>query len=298
MNHTSAGSTAGREYKVDTASELLPFLLRMVTGMSRNSVKGLLTRGDVSVGGKRVTRHDFPLKAGQTVKIAPPGAALRADILKRLKIIYEDDELIAVDKPAGLLSIATENEKTETAYHRLTDYVRLRNPNGRIFVVHRLDRDTSGVLLVAKNEQIKRALQDDWSTLVKMRGYTAVAEGTFAEKSGTVRSFLRETSTHHVYSVSRAGDGLEAVTHYTVLKESPTYSLVGVTLDTGRKNQIRVQFSELNHPVAGDKRYGAKTDPLGRLCLHAGGLELTHPFSGKPLVFESAVPQSFLALFR
>jgi RluA family pseudouridine synthase len=297
LKESSAGRPAGRAYTVDTPLGLLEFLLKTMTGLSRNSVKALLARGDVSVGGKRVTRHDYPLAAGQSVTIAPPGAGGRADLLKRLRVIYEDDELIAVDKPAGLLSIATENEKAETAYRLITDYVRLSSPGNRIFVVHRLDRDTSGVLLAAKNEKLKHALQDNWNELVKTRGYTAVAEGKFSEKHGTVRSFLKETATHFMYSGGRAGDGQEAVTNFDVTKESATYSQVKVTLDTGRKNQIRVHLSELGHPVAGDKKYGAKTDPLGRLCLHAGLLELTHPYSGKLLILKSDMPKSFMTLF-
>ena len=298
LNTQQKGPGRGREFVVGAPMGLLDFLLKTMTGLSRNSVKALLTRGDVSVGCKKVTRHDYPLAAGQTVTVAPPGAAVQAGILKRMKIIYEDDELIAVDKPAGLLSIATDSEKTETAYHRLTDYVRSASPGSRIFVVHRLDRDTSGVMLAAKNERLKRALQDNWSTLVKTRGYTAVAEGVFTEKRGTVRSFLKETSEHHMYSATGTGEGLEAVSSYTVTKESPEYSLVSVALDTGRKNQIRVHLSELGHPVAGDKKYGSKTNPLSRLCLHAGLLELTHPFTGRLLVLESSVPKSFLTLFR
>jgi 23S rRNA pseudouridine1911/1915/1917 synthase len=292
-----------RDYSVGESSGLLDFLLKTLTGMSRNSIKSLLSKGAVSVGGRTVTQFDTPLKAGMTVRIAAPGDDKRQAIIKRLKLIYEDDDLIAAVKPAGLLSIATEHQEEETAYHILTDYVRVGSPKSRIFVVHRLDRDTSGIMLVAKNERMKLALQDDWSTLVAARGYTAVAEGIFSEKSGRVTSWLKETKTHVVYSSGHAGDGQEAVTNYQVTKETSMpqggneYSLLSVTIETGRKNQIRVQLAGLGHPIAGDKKYGAKTDPLGRLCLHAGLLELRHPFTGELMRFETAVPGKFSTLF-
>lgn len=284
-----------KEYVVDAPSGLLEFLLKTLTGMARNSIKSLLTRGEVSVGGKKVTKHDYMLKAGAVVRIAPPDDG-SSEIKKRLTIVYEDDELIAIDKPAGMLSIATEREKTETAYHLLTDYVRCANSSNRIFVVHRLDRETSGIMIAAKNEKIKLALQDQWNELVKTRGYIAVAEGVFKEKTGTVTSWLKETKTHFVYSSNDRHEGQEAVTNYEVTRESAAYSLVKVALDTGRKNQIRVHLSDLGHPIAGDKKYGAATNPLKRLCLHANLLELRHPVTDKLMAFECAIPKGFLKL--
>lgn len=289
-------SKLGMDFTVVAPDQLLDFLLKQPTGLSRNSVKGLLTRGSVLVNGKKATRHDVALKPGTVVRIAPPDDGRRA-ILKRLPVIYEDDELIAVEKPAGMLSIASEKETVLTAYHLLTDYVRIGNPKNRIFVVHRLDKETSGVMVAAKNEKLKLALQNSWNELVKTRGYAAVAEGQFKEKSGTIRTWLKETSIHHMYSSHTPGDGLEAITHYQVLQESATHALVNITIDTGRKNQIRVHLSELQHPVAGDKKYGAATNPLSRLCLHAGLLEVEHPVTKKLMVFESPLPKSFLSLF-
>lgn len=276
--------------------DLLEFLLLKLPGKSRNNVKSLLTRGDVSVDGKIVSRHDYTLKTGQAVQILPPHPTGQI-LLKGLKILFEDDELIAVDKPAGLLSVATDNEKERTAYHLLTDYVRDNNPKSRIFVVHRLDRDTSGILIAAKNENLKLALQENWNKLVKKRGYTAIVEGTPMEKSGTVKSWLKETKTHLIYSSGRTGDGLEAITHYETVSETKGYTLLKVTIETGRKNQIRVHMNDLGLPVAGDKKYGAKTDPIKRLCLHADTLEIIHPETGKLMVFNSDLPKSFLTIF-
>lgn len=276
--------------------DLLEFLLLKIAGKSRNNVKSLLTRGDVSVDGKIVSRHDYALKIGQAVQILPPRPAGQMQ-LKGLKILFEDDELIVIDKPAGLLSVATDNEKEKTAYRLLTDYVRNINPKSRIFVVHRLDRDTSGILIAAKNENLKLALQENWNMLVKKRGYTAIVEGTPPEKSGTVKSWLKETKTHLIYSSGRTGDGLEAITHYETVSEAKGYTLLKVTIETGRKNQIRVHMNDLGLPVAGDKKYGAKTDPFKRLCLHADTLEIFHPTTGKLMVFKSDLPKSFLTFF-
>lgn len=282
---------------VETPEELLEFLLRSLKGKSRNNVKSLLTRKVVSVNGKVVSRHDYQLTPGQLVRIAQPGEEA-AKLPKGLTILFENDELLAIDKPAGLLTIANENEKIRTAYHMMTAYYQTKHPKSRLFVVHRLDRDTSGVVIFAKNERIKHALQDNWNNLVESRGYTAVAEGVFTEKSGTVRSWLLETKTHMMYSSSTPGDGLEAMTDYRVLREGSSYSLLDVNIRTGRKNQIRVHMKDLGHPVAGDKMYGATTNPLGRLCLHAGTLSLMHPLSGELMVFESKIPSGFLRLFE
>lgn len=282
---------------VEEQSGLLDFLLKQLTDRSRNNVKSLLTNKIVSVNGKTVTRHDHLLQPGQTVRITSP-EHMQKKQFKQLKIIYEDDDLIAIDKPAGLLSIATAKENEKTAYHLMTDYVRIGNQKARIFVVHRLDRDTSGTLIAAKNEKLKLALQDNWSDLVTTRSYTAVVEGVLRKKSGQIKSWIKETKTLLSYSSGVPGDGQEAVTNYEVINENQDYSLLKITIETGRKNQIRVQMKELGHPVAGDKKYGAKTNPLGRLCLHADKLVLLHPFSNKLMTFESTVPNSFLTLMQ
>ena len=175
----------------------------------------------------------------------------------------------------------------------MTAYVRRKNPENRIFVVHRLDRDTSGVVVFAKDPVIKEALQEKWDELVTYRGYYAIAEGKMEEPAGRLTSWLKETRTHIVYSSRKAGDGKPAVTNYEMIRQNPDYSFLRVWLETGRKNQIRVQLSELGHPVTGDKKYGAKRDPLKRLGLHAWKLELTHPFTGKRLDLIAEPPQKF-----
>ncbi|MFQ8758808.1 MAG: RluA family pseudouridine synthase [Intestinimonas sp.] len=280
---------------VTEETTLLPFLLREVTGKSRNTVKGLLTRRQVMRGrdGGRPVRR--PSAAGAAGHASPPEAAGAAEL--PFPVLYQDRDLIAVDKPAGLLSMGNEKERTRTAYRMVSDYVKAREPGGRIFIVHRLDRDTSGVLVFAKNERMKRALQDHWEALVQQRGYVAAVEGDLPEPEGTVRSYLRETATHLVYSGPRGKEGREAVTHYRVLARGKGFSLVEVTIDTGRKNQIRVHMQDLGCPVAGDRQYGAQSDPMGRLALHAHVLRFTDPRSKKTLELKASLPLGFQKLF-
>lgn len=280
-----------RQYPVETETTLLPFLLEAVKDKSRNTVKGLLTRGQVLVDGKGVTRHDHRLVPGQTVTILPE--IVRKAALP-FPILWEDEEILVVDKPAGLLSMASDKEKVRTAYHQVTEYVRAGNPKARVFIVHRLDRDTSGVLLFAKSEGIKRAFQDNWESIVRRRGYTAVVEGAPPRQVDTIRTFLRENGIHKVYSVSTGGK--EAITHYRTVKQGKNYALLEVDLSTGRKNQIRVHLSEIGCPVAGDRTYGAATDPLGRLCLHAHELAFTHPITGKETTYRAELPRGFRKL--
>ena len=277
-------------YIVDRAGPLLPFLLERVKG-GRNHVKGLLARGQVQVDGKPATRHDHPLAPGQTVTVAP-----RAPEAAPFPVLYEDGRILVICKPAGLLTVASDGEKVRTAYRLVADYVRRRDPKGRVFIVHRLDRDTSGVLLFARDEGTKRAYQDDWDGLVRRRGYLAVVEGKPPRAADTVRTLLRENAAHKVYSVHAGGK--EAVTHYRTVQSGSRYTLLEVDIDTGRKNQIRAHLSELGCPVAGDKTYGAATDPLGRLCLHAHELRLTDPFTGEERVFRAEPPRGFRSLTR
>ena len=202
-----------------------------------------------------------------------------------------------MDKPAGLLSMGNERERRRTAYRAVSEYVKAREPGKRIFIVHRLDRDTSGVLVFAKDEKLKHALQDNWEKLVKKRGYVAAVEGHLPQAEGTVRSWLRETATHLVYSGPKGREAKEAVTRYRAVAENRGYTLAAVEIDTGRKNQIRAHLSELGHPVAGDKKYDAATDPIKRLALHAYQLTLTDPRDHKTLSFTAPVPDGFRKLF-
>lgn len=290
-------SRADMDFTVTEPIGLFDFLLLRLSNKSRNYVKSLLTRGEIFVDGRQTTQYDTFLKAGQKIRIKQTVVREKKE-KGTLEILYEDSDLIVVNKPAGLLTIASDKEKTATAYHLLTDYVRQKDPRSRIFIVHRLDRDTSGILMFAKNEQIKLALQDNWSELVSDRGYVAVVEGQLKEKSGQIRSWLKQTKTLIVYSSHRKGDGLEAITDYQVIHETPEYSFLEIHLQTGRKNQIRVHMKDIGHSVVGDKKYGSQTDPLKRLGLHAYKLEFKHPFTGNMMCFQTKIPKKFTSLFE
>lgn len=283
------------EFTVSEPMGLLEFLFKNCTKDSKNKIKSNLKYKLVSVDGKVVTQFDYPLKKGQTVSIGAYKPEYKPYYAPDMPdIIYEDDNIIVIDKPAGLLAVATEDEKQATAYRAVMEYVKHKNKNNRIFIVHRLDRDTSGILLFAKNEEIKFELQDNWDSLVKYRGYCALIEGHPAEKKGRIESWLRETDSHFVFSAKTKGDGKHSITNYEVKRESKDYSLVAVNIETGRKNQIRVHFSEMGHPIAGDKKYGAETNPIRRLALHADRLVVKLPYLDEEMDFKLPVPKKFL----
>jgi len=211
-----------------------------------------------------------------------------------IKIVFEDDDLIVVNKPSGLLTMATDRGDDVTAYSILTDYVRRKSPRSRIFIVHRLDRDTSGLLIFAKNQDTKFALQDYWDEAVQERIYVALTEGTPTPAEGTHVSWLKDNpKSFKVSSSPHDNGGQKAVTHYKVLKSGGKYALVEFELETGRKNQIRVHAADLGHPIAGDRKYGAQSSPIGRLALHARSIKFKHPWSGETLSFDTGVPQKF-----
>jgi RluA family pseudouridine synthase len=217
---------------------------------------------------------------------------------KGLTILYEDQDIIVVNKINGLLTMGTEREKENTAYFYLTDYVRKGNPRSRsrIFIVHRLDRDTSGVLVFAKTESVKRFLQDNWKDFIKK--YIAVVHGQLSEKDGIITSYLVENSVNRMYSVINPENGKFSKTGYKVLKENAKFSLLEIDLFSGTKNQIRVHFSEKSHPVAGDKIYGIPEKGIKRLALHSKSLSIVHPFTKKALTFETEIPSYFYELVK
>lgn len=286
---------AYEEFIIEEPCELMQFLIENLKGKSRNNIKSLLSNKNVLVNNRITTQYNTPLTKGQIVRVSRPDNSYVNEQCA-LDILYEDNRIIVVDKPAGLLSISTDKERERTAYHLIMDYVRIKSQNNRIYVVHRLDRDTSGVLVFAKDEEVKLALQENWADIVLSRGYTAVVEGHMSTTSGEVKSWLKETKTHFVYSSHIKGDGLEAITKYTVLHSGTNYSLLDVRIETGRKNQIRVHMRDLGHPITGDKKYDAETNPLKRLALHAHLLEIKYPVTGEIVKFEAKIPKEFKAL--
>ncbi len=269
---------------ITNESELLPYLLNKFNKLSRNSIKNLLIKKQIVVNGKIVTKHNYLLKKGD--KISFSGKKDKFG----LKIIYEDELFIVINKPCNLLTVATDKEKEKTAYVQVTNYLKQDNPKNKVHVLHRLDKETSGILVFSKKEYVKKDLQEDWNNIVTKREYVAIVEGILTKKEGTIKSYLKENKTKMVYSTNEK-DGKLAITDYKVIKENKSYSLVNVNLKTGRKNQIRVHFKDLGHPLVGDKKYSSTTDPLHRLCLHAS--KISFSYQNKEYVFEADEPQEF-----
>ncbi len=291
------GGPTSRTLTVREPGELLAFLLQAHPNQGRNAVKAMLSRGQISIGGRTVTAYNHPLRPGDAVEIRKgrPPEEVR---FVGLSILHEDDDLIVIRKEAGLLSIATEQEKELTAYRQLMDYVKKQDARQRVFILHRLDRDTSGVMMFAKSEQVQKKMQDAWKDVVLERVYVALVEGQVREPEGRIESWLKENAAMKMYSSPRPNDGQHAITHYKLLRSNRRYSLLEVRLETGRKNQIRVHMQDFGHPIAGDKKYGAKTKPIGRLGLHASVLAFLHPSTGREMRFKADIPKTFLSVFK
>lgn len=284
-----------RQIKVTEECELLEFLLKTFKDQSRNSVKSLLSSHRVSIDGAPITQFNFKLFPEDIVIITKE--PIKKKIRKDLPIIYENEELIVINKPSGLLSVPSDNEKGSTAYRMVTDYVQQKDKHNRIFIVHRLDEDTSGVLMFVKNKKLCDLFQDSWNDLAKKRGYYAIVEGVPKRKSDTIKSFLVKNSQNLMYS-SHDQRGQFAVTNYKVIDENETYSLLDVDIETGRKNQIRVHLGERGHHVIGDDKYGHPANPINRLGLHAYELSIVHPVTKKLLTFKAPIPKEFLKMFE
>lgn len=278
----------------DQPIPLLEFLRSNLPQQSRTAVKALLKYDQIQLEGTVTNQFDTPVAPGQTISInfSRPWQTLSNP---RLRIVYEDDDIIVVNKGYGLLSVGTDNKKEGTAYSILRDYLKRLNPANKLFIVHRLDRHTSGLMLFAKNIKAKEAMQHNWNNMVLDRRYAAIVEGCPEPAEGVHRSRLLENAQHLMYSTDDP-KGLEAVTRYKVLKSRNGYSLVDVSLDTGRKNQIRVHMHDMGTPIAGDRRYGAKTSPMHRLALHARTLRFVHPMTHKDMNFSIPLPASFNSL--
>lgn len=284
-----------QHFEIKTEARLLDWLITHLEGRSRTTVKSYLAHRQVMVNDITTTQFDHPLQPGDTVTLR--FGRMREEFRHPLlRIVYEDDDLIVIDKRNGLLSMATDKERNKTAYHILSEYLKRDDPRNRIFIVHRLDRETSGLMLFAKSENVKETLQHNWKKLVLDRRYVALTEGEISEKEGTIRASLCENpATRKVY-VDRRGEGVDAATHYRVLKARSGRSLVELRLETGRKNQIRAHLEWFGHPIVGDKKYGASDDSAGRVCLHAHKLCFIHPVSGRQLDFSTRIPQLFESL--
>ncbi|MGL4292237.1 MAG: RluA family pseudouridine synthase [Bacteroidales bacterium] len=284
-----------RNYHPQQEMILMDFLIQTLKDQSRTTIKSLLAHRQVAINGRPITQYNTPVHPGEEVSVNFD-RAFNVFRHPMLRIVFEDDHLIVVDKAAGLLSMGTDRDKEKTAYRILGDYVKKSDLRNKIFIVHRLDRETSGLLMFAKTPLAQTRLQSDWDNAVLERKYTAVIEGCPENASGELRSYLAENSAMHVYSTDPE-NGKLAITQYHVLKNKGRYSLIELELLTGRKNQIRVHMQEFGFPIAGDKKYGAQTNPGRRLMLHASKLRFIHPITRENLVFETAIPSKFKMVF-
>lgn len=246
----------------------------------------------VKVNDKIITNSSYLVKCNDNIEISYTKQVMHDNI----QILYEDDYLVVINKPYGLLSISNDKEKEITAYRMVSDYVKKENKKNKIFVVHRLDQDTSGILMFCKKQDIRDKMQENWNTIVKKRGYVAIVEGILTG-SKTIHTFLKENKQQFIYS-SQDNTGKEAITHYSVIKNNKNYSLLQVFIDTGRRNQIRVHLSEEGHPIVGDKKYRCKSNPIKRLCLHANILEFIHPVTKKIVHIESDMPDEMKKIIK
>ncbi len=292
-------ATRDHRFSVSARCELLPYLIALPLGLSRKQAKDLLRFRAVNVKRIATVRHDTQLEPGDVVTIAAGRQKkISAASIERhgLKIIFLDNDIVVVGKREGLLSMGSEGEKERTAHRILNEHLKAitNSPVQQAFIVHRLDRETSGLMMFARSRAIQEALQRDWKSVTKK--YLAVVEGAPPKAEGTLRDNLVESKSLRMHRVERGGE--LAITHYRVLRTHRDKSLVEFTLETGRKNQIRVQIAGLGHPIVGDRKYGAVSDPARRLALHSSELKFCHPVSGAAMEFRSAMPNRLTALIE
>lgn len=282
-------------YEVQNEAPLLDWLLANVKG-SKNKIKDTLKGRGIKVNGKIVTQFDFPLVKGMKVSVSK---SKKNDLFKSryAKIVYEDRFLVVVEKNVGILSMAA-GQGSMNVKSLLDDYFVKTHQKCHAHVVHRLDRDTSGLMIYAKDMETEKAFERDWHYIVYDRRYLAVVSGEMENDEGTIANWLKDNKAYVTYSSPVDNGGKFAVTHYHTLQRSVDYSLVEFRLDTGRKNQIRVHSADLGHPICGDPKYGNGDDPVHRLCLHAYVLCFYHPVTHEPMEFISPIPASFKHLLK
>jgi 23S rRNA pseudouridine1911/1915/1917 synthase len=273
------------------ANSLFDTLMLLVPGASKRTLRQMLSQGRVSVNGEFCNVTSRKIMPGDILEIGPRRAP--AKLPGGLTILFEDNDILIIVKPSGLLTVATEDERERTAYFYLRQHLQSRDQRQRLFIVHRLDKFASGVLVFAKSQRVKQVLQGIFMQHAIQRKYWAIVEGKVGKQQGTIRSYLAENKSLRMHSTENRRGGKLAVTHYRVLRHLGKFTALEVTLETGRKNQIRVHLSEMGHPLVGDRAYDSTQDPLGRLGLHAFLLGFNHPVTGEPLVFKTDPPPEF-----
>ncbi len=281
--------------EVNEDALLMQFLLSRLKGKSRDNIKSLLKNKQVIINSHPISQFNHPLHKGDILTVK----GMRADDMPSenyLKIVFEDEHIIVIDKKPGLLSVSDGNNHI-TAFGILTEWVQKQDPKNKVYIVHRLDQYTSGLLMFVKSEAIQNIFRNEWKQYITERTYTAIVEGDVKKSQGRISSYLLENNALVMISSQDPTKGKMAITHYKKIKSNERYSMLEVNLETGKKNQIRVHMQDIGHSIAGDRKYGARTNPIRRLCLHATVLALNHPVTGKVIRFESVIPQEFLRLF-
>jgi len=278
-------------YIVKEESTLLEYILKYIEP-NRKKTKSLLSNKAILINNKNISQFNHPVHINDIIEVKK---FTNTKIQEKINIIYEDENIIVINKPTNLLTISTEKEKENTLYTIVSEYIKTKNKHNRIFIIHRLDKDTSGVIMFAKDEKTKKLYQDNWNNLIKYRGYTAVVEGVPKKQEDTITLFLKENKNLKVY-VMKTGE--KAVTRYKIKKFNNKYSLLDIEILTGKKNQIRVTMEYLKHPIIGDFKYGSKDKSLGRLGLHAHKLIIINPITKKEMTFEARIPNSFIKITK
>ena len=278
---------------VEKEGELLDYLYKNID-MPKKRIKQYLTHGSIFVNNNRTTQYNYKLIPGMNIVIDTDNKNKKE---LPFNILFEDEHIIVVNKPSGLLTIATAKEKDKTLYHIVREYLVSKNRNARVFIVHRLDKDTSGIVVLAKDEKTKNTLQENWNEYVSLREYVAVVHGKLKKEEDRIVQRLKETKTNLVY-ISRNDEGKEAITNYKVIKENDSYSELSIKIETGRKNQIRVAMATIGNPIVGDKKYGDPKDKESRLYLHANRLKMYYPEIKKDILFETPTPSEFKKLIK
>jgi len=284
---------------VKAPAELLAYCFEQWPELKKKQIRTWLKFQAITVNDRPVAQFDHPLVPGDVVAVRTDRFAVPKTVLASgMKVLFEDATLIVIDKPEGLLSVASLAEDEKTAYFQLTDYLRQGRDHARdrIWIVHRLDRETSGLMVFAKTPEAKATLQGNWEQVTK--SYEAVVEGHLSAAEGILESDLDERNPFKVYSAPASAHTRHAITRYRVLAKGRKLTLVALELETGRRHQIRVQLADIGCPIVGDEKYGAKTNPVHRLALHATGLRFVHPESGRELSFESPLPKDLARLMR
>ncbi len=284
-----------RDFIVNENDTLLSAVSKILHDHTPTKVKSMLKHNQFAVNGTPTSQFDRLVNEGDTISINFDQAFVTFKH-QRIELVYEDDDIIVINKGYGMLSMGTDKVKEGTVYSDMRRYVKSHNHKSQLFIIHRLDRDTSGLMMLAKSIEAKDNIQHNWNNMVIARKYVAVVEGELENNEGVVKSYLAENSKFEVYSTNNPEEGQLAITRYKVLRRGHGMTMIEVELDTSRKNQIRVHMKDLGHPIVGDRKYGAKASPIHRLALHAFTLRFVHPITKQLMDFETPIPSKFRAL--